>query len=364
VTPLRIAIDARELAGHVTGVGTYLLNLLEHWVVRDDVRIRLFAHKALSDDVGRIPGMDRATVVIRPSSRGGTMWEQIALPRGEEFAAADVLFAPAYTAPLQSRLPTVLVIHDVSFAAHPEWFRQPERTRRRLVTQAAARRAARIITVSDFSAAEIERHLHIPRARITVIPHGAPPRSPGLAIDAREPLVVYVGSIFNRRHVPDLIAAFVLAARDRPDARLLIAGANRTWPLEDIRGLIDRSGLASRITWRENASNAEIADALSRASVSAFLSEYEGFALTPLEGLAHGVPPVLADTPVAREIYGDAALYVAVGDVAGAAAAMGRLLDDPGARAPLVAQAGTLWARYDWARAAGATLHVLREAAR
>ena len=48
-----------------------------------------------------------------------------------------------------------------------------------------------------------------------------------------------------------------------------------------------------------------------RASVFAFLSEYEGFGLTPLEALAAGVPPVVLDTPVAREVYGPAARYVA-----------------------------------------------------
>ncbi len=50
-----------------------------------------------------------------------------------------------------------------------------------------------------------------------------------------------------------------------------------------------------------------------RASVFAFLSEYEGFGLTPLEAMAHGAAPVVLDTPVAREIYGPAARYVALG---------------------------------------------------
>ena len=49
---------------------------------------------------------------------------------------------------------------------------------------------------------------------------------------------------------------------------------------------------------------------IARASVFAFPSEYEGFGLTPLEALAAGVPPVVLDTPIAREIYGPAARYV------------------------------------------------------
>jgi glycosyltransferase involved in cell wall biosynthesis len=363
MTPLHVAVDARELAGHVTGVGVYLLNLLRAWLPREDVRISLVAHRDLSAEVSALPDADRAELLVRPDRTGGTLWEQIRLAGAA--AGADVLFAPAYSAPLRTPLPTVVVIHDVSFAARPEWFRPLERMRRNFITPRSARRAKAVVTVSEFSAREIEARLGVPRERIRVIPHGAPTRHGALApIAAREPLVVFVGSIFNRRHVPDLIAAFAMAGREHPDAHLLIAGANRTWPHEDIRGLIAASGAGSRITWLENPPSARIADALSRASVGAFLSEYEGFALTPFEALAHGVPSVMVDTPVAREVYGDAAVYVAAGDIAGTAAALSRLLADAGERAALVERAAVLWQRHDWGRAADDTLQVLREAAR
>ena len=276
-----------------------------------------------------------------------------------------MLFSPAYTAPLLISLPTVLALHDVSFAAHPEWYAQPGRWRRNFVARRAARRAAAVVTLSEFSAGEIARHYGVPRERIRIIPPGAPARPPAqVPLAAREPLVVFVGSIFNRRHVPDLIAAFASVARARADARLLIAGANRTWPHEDIAGLIGASGAADRMTWLERPSTARIAEALGRASAGAFLSEYEGFAMTPFEALAHGVPSVMTDTPVAREVYGDAAMYVEAGDVSGAAAALSRLLDNPEARATLVAHAQPMWSRFDWERSAVDLLRVLREAAR
>ena len=365
MTPLTIAVDARELAGHVTGVGTYLLNLMRLWLPREDVRIALISHRELSPEVLAVPGIERAHRVVRPGSTGGTLWEQLALPVSATRAMADVLFAPGYSAPLATGLPTVVAIHDVSFAAHPEWFRPLERQRRNFITPRSARRAKAVITISEFSAGEIETRLGVPRARIHVIPPGAPPRDPApIPVAARDPLVVFVGSIFNRRNLPDLIAAFTLAAREVPEARLLIAGANRTWPHQDLRALIDRSEAASRITWLESPPTARITDALSRASAGAFLSEYEGFALTPFEALAHAVPSVMLDTPVAREVYGDAAVYVRHGDVAGTAAALVALLRDPAGRAALVDRAAPLWERYDWSRSADETLRLLREAAR
>ena len=364
MTPLRIAVDARELAGHVTGAGVYLLNMLRHWLPREDVRLSLIAHRDLAPDVTSTPGLDRASVVVEPARVGGTRWEQLVLPRAAAATRSDVLLSPAYTAPLMISIPTVLALHDVSFAAHPEWYAQPGRFRRNFIARRAARRAAAVVTLSEFSAGEIARHYGIARGAMRVIPPGAPPRVPASPAVAREPLVTYVGSIFNRRHVPALIAAFTRVARGRPDARLFIAGADRTWPRQDIRGLVDASGVADRITWRTDASNAAVSDALARASVSVFLSEYEGFAMTPFEALAHGVPSVLLDTPVAREVYGDAAVLVDRADPDTVAAAVQRLLDDPALREDVVARGAPLWARYDWARSADDLLRVVREAAR
>lgn len=365
MTPLHVAIDARELAGHVTGPGTYLANLLRHWLPLQDVRVTLIAHRPLAADVDALPGIERAARVIRPDATGGTVWEQLALPRAAAPLGADVLFSPAYTAPLATRMPTVVAMHDVSFAAHPEWFRPSERLRRNAVSRLAARRAARVTTLSAFSADEIARRFGLDRAAIAVIPPGAPRRAEyATPISAREPLVVYVGSIFNRRHVPVLIDAFARVARERPEATLFIAGANRTWPHEDIGGAIDASGVKPRITWLEDASNALVSEVLARASAGAFLSAYEGFAMTPFEALAHGVPSVLLDTPVAREVYGDAALLVGGADASVVADALLRLLDEPATRQAIVERGDRLWATYDWARSATAMLGVFREAAR
>ena len=363
--PLRIAVDARELAGHVTGVGVYLMRLLPAWLSEPGVQITLIAHRELAPVVDSLPNITFARRIIRPSRTGGTVWEQLTLRDIATPAIADVLFAPAYTAPLRSRLPYVVTIHDVSFAAHPEWFAPRERLRRNMLTRRSAAGAAAVLTVSEFSAGEIASRFGIARGRIHVIFNAAPDR-PGTtaSIAARDPLVMYVGSIFNRRHVPDLIAAFELAARDRPAARLVIAGANRTWPHEDIGARIARSPVADRITWLQGASNHEISGLLARASVSAFLSEYEGFSLTPLEALAHGVAPVMSDTPVAREVFGTAAVLVPQGDVGAAASAIGRLLDAPAERATIVSRAEPLWRRYDAERSARETLAVLRDAAR
>ena len=66
-------------------------------------------------------------------------------------AGADVLFSPAYTGPILSPVPLVVAIHDVSYAAHPEWFPWREGVRRRVMARLSALRAARILTISEFA---------------------------------------------------------------------------------------------------------------------------------------------------------------------------------------------------------------------
>lgn len=357
--PLRIGADARELLGARTGVGRYLGELLSRWTSRADAATREFVLYAPAPLALEWPHTRTQVVPGRP----GTWWEQTSLAAAVRAAALDVFFAPAYTAPLRLGVPFAVTIHDVSFSRRPEWFRPRERFRRHLLSRSAAKRAGVIITVSEFSKAEIAEVYAVPSSKIRVIYNGVTLRTsrPGAA---REPIVLYTGSVFNRRRVPDLMAAFPQVVARVPDARLVVAGDNRTWPFEDLHRIAARSGLTGKVTIRNYVTEAELDDLYARASVFAFLSEYEGFGLTPLEALSAGVPAVVADTPVAREIYGDAVTRVPVGDIDAIARELVRLLTSREAADAQLAAAPAVLARYSWDRAATDTLAAIEEIAR
>jgi glycosyltransferase involved in cell wall biosynthesis len=360
---VRIGIDARELCGQPTGVGRYLAGLLEQWSQSD----RAAAHEFVLYAPGPLtmPLDPRRFVTRRIPGPAGTWWEQYRLPAAIRGDHLDVFFAPGYTAPLRLPVPLAVAIHDVSFAAHPEWFTAREGWRRRFLSRRAAATAAAVITISEFSRGELVERLGADPARVHVIPPGitAP------VIDRRdhagtlEPRVLYVGSIFNRRRLPDLIRAFSTVVQRHPEAALDLVGDNRTWPRLDLEGAIAKDGVKGRVHWRQYVSEAELASLYGRARAFAFLSEYEGLGLTPLEALAAGVPPLLLDTPVARESCGAAALYASMGDIPGIATALERLLFDADTRHRLLSVAPAVLARYDWADAARRTLDVLETAA-
>src|SRR6478736_1259882 len=210
---VRIAIDGRELGGEATGVGRYLHHLLVEWARLADAAAHRFSIYSPNGRLGLPPDFPGEVVTV--PGDGGTRWEQGQLARALRKDRPDVLFAPGYTAPVVHGVPTVLVIHDVSFLAHPEWFGRREGLRRRLLVRLSSARAKRILTVSEFSRDEIVRRLGIPASRVRVIRHGLPaPRA--VATGARQPLVLYVGSLFNRRHIPELIEGFARVAATNP----------------------------------------------------------------------------------------------------------------------------------------------------
>ena len=408
---MRIGIDARELCGRATGAGRYLSGLLQQWATDADAHeFVLYAPEgiALTLDARRFPTR------LLPGS-AGTWWEQVQIPRAATSDRLDVWFAPAYSAPLRLTTPIVVAIHDLSFVAHPEWFRLREGVRRRWLTRLAAQKARAVITISQFSRRELIERLHVPDGQIHVIPPGVGTGDSGLGtgghivvsrqspVPSRQSLVpnpqslipnpqslvpnpqslvpnpqslvpnpqslipspykvLYVGSIFNRRHVIDLIRGFAAVARSHAAASLDIVGDDRSHPREELRATIAAEGLAEQVHWHEYVSDEVLRQLYARARAFAFLSEYEGLGLTPLEALAAGVPPVLLDTAVARESCGDAAVYVPVGDVPAITRALESVLFDEGVRARILAAAPNELAKYSWPRAARETIEVLERA--
>ena len=306
--------------------------------------------------------------VIRPGA-GGTRWEQATLAAAVRQARPDVLFAPGYTAPLLCPVPLALAVHDVSFAAHPEWFPWREGLRRRLVTRLAAQRARVVLTLSAFSRDEIVRHLAVDPTRVRVIPlglgmtpdwHAAGPPAP-----PRAPLVLFVGSLFNRRHVDALVRAMpsVLervtgrTPRDRRRQPHLAAvrssgsGRRARHRLARHRGII-RGRLPS--------ANAVRGSVGIRVPV-----RVRGVRPDAARGARGRCSAGRARHAVAREVYGAAATYVAAPDpglVADAVVAI--LTDQRSAASGARRRASRARAGTDWNDAARATLGAIEDAGR
>jgi len=367
--PLAVGIDARELGGRPTGTGRYLRNLIRHWRDSGD---RLFCY--FNGPPALDPVLDHPAVRKRPVGDGrarGIVWQERQLPRAAREDALDVFFAPAYSCPLSLDVPRVTTVHDVSFFAHPQDFAFGDGLRRRVLVRLSLR-ASRVVTVvSDFTRREVLRLFPDTGAPVVHVPHGADDDLPPLPsrAEARErlgvagPFVITVGTVLNRRCVPEILRASARLTRRRPGLVLDVVGENRTHPLIDLEGIAEELGTRPGVRFSGFVDDAALADRYAAADAAIFLSEYEGFGLPALEAAARGVPLVVSRAPALGEVFRDAALLVDPRDETEIAAALDRVLADERLRSGLAGAGRALAARHSWADTARRTRDALRQAA-
>ncbi len=279
-------------------------------------------------------------------------------------ARPDVFWAPA-PAPLSiSRdIPLVLTLHDLSWVHRPRDFTLYERAWHRAARPGRlARRAARVVSVSEATRREALERWDLAPDRVTVVPSGVRPvipRSPEALAELRgrlglpERYLLFVGALEPRKAPDVLVRAFSRARAVGLDADLALAGAGRLSPELAAPGVHLLGGVDDPTR-----------DALYAGALALVLPSWaEGFGFTPFEGLGLGVPPVVSDLPVLRENLGAAALYVAPGDEAALAVALLRVARDEPLRDRLVLAGRRAVAELTWPHAAERTRAVLAEAA-
>jgi glycosyltransferase involved in cell wall biosynthesis len=279
----------------------------------------------------------------------------------------DVLHSPALTAPLLTRAANVVVLADTTWISVPDLGRGQKGTVRlwQAVVPRVARRADRVIAISDASARDVETHLGVPRERIDVVPpgYGTSARSrPTPEREVREklglgagPIVLNVGAKKLHKNQLRLVQAFSGVREAVSDARLVLAGAQT--PYEDVlRSEVARLALAEAVVFPGYVSDQDLEGLYAAASVFVFPSLNEGFGLPVLEAMARGLPVVTSASSSLPEVAGDAALLVDPESVPEIERATLDVLSDAGLRERL-SEAGRLRPSvFTWDRSAAGTL--------
>jgi glycosyltransferase involved in cell wall biosynthesis len=274
---------------------------------------------------------------------------------------ADLVHCTATLGPAWTSMPTVLTMHDMLYWSHPDLMETQHYTPAvKWMERRASANAARIITVSQVSAAEIDHFLDFPRDRLHVIPH-APWRasaSGDLPIAERENLVIASGARRPYKNWHGLVRALaLLEPHERP--HLVVTGGRGEDPLQPV---VDAAGLHDWVELRGWVADAELDELYRRARALAMPTFAEGFGLPVLEAMAAGLPVIASDLPVLREVAGEHAVWFDPHDARSMADAL-RLVSTRPDLLQEHARAGLVRARrFTWERAAEETLAVLRAA--
>jgi glycosyltransferase involved in cell wall biosynthesis len=291
--------------------------------------------------------------------------EQTLLPRAVERSGAELLHNVFNTAPARPGVPQVTTIHDVIHRRFPE--RGVTALGVKALVPLAARRSARILTVSEASKTDIVRFLGVRADRVDVAPNG-----PGIREDAAGPPPAEVRRRFevgdapllltvapNRAHknVPRLVEALA----DIPAAVLVVPGY-ATGSDDRLDKLAARMGVAERLR-RPGWVDEETLDGLYRAA-DCFVcpSLAEGFGLPVLEAMLRGTPVACSNATSLPEVAGDAALLFDPTDVDAIAVSVRRILEDAELAERLRAAGPERAKRFSWRESAEKTLGCYRRA--
>ena len=350
---MKIGIDARNDG---TGVGRYTFSLIRELARLDRENEYTLFLNARRYAGYSAPGPNFRTVEADIPWFG--VREQLQLPRLVARERLDLVHYPHLTVPLLATTPFVVTVHDLNYL-------DPGATARRAVLRAGfrvelrkAKRARRLIAVSEHTRGEVVRLLGVDPDRIAVTyeaadaPAVAPDQATLERYGIEAPFFLYVGSAYPYKNLARLIDACA-----RVDGHTLVLAGE----YEDFGAALKQQA-SERVVFTGPVSESELAALYAGAFAYAFVSLAEGFGLPGLEAMAAGVPVVAARAASLPEVYGDAAHYCDPRDVGSIASALREVAADGELRQRLVERGRARAAEFSWARTAEQTLAVYREA--
>jgi len=377
-----IGVDAHNLEGNRTGAGRYLFNLLQEWKIANcksqiaDCKFILYFKDEIPSDLPQSELFESKLSNVSSTAKF-IHWDLWCAAKNDK---VDILFCPAYVAPVFWRGKLALILHDIIYEARPEWFNwqsPADKILLKWVSKKAARKAKIIFTPSEFSRQEIIKFYQVAPEKVKMVSAAA---DPGLQLELTEDTqaeiekikikyglkdkyVFYVGSIFSRRHLPEIIEAFFNLAKERSDYQFLIGGKNYTHPHLDIDKLIEQKNNAlgrKAIIKVDFIGDFDLKLLYSACAFFIYLSDYEGFGLPPLEAMSAGALVITSDHTSLKEVAGEAALLMKDNsDIQEIYRAMKQLVSDENLRNDLIKKGKEQAARFSWTRCAQDILNAL-----
>ena len=353
---VRIGIDARKL--HDFGIGTYIRNLLRH-LARIDARTE-FVVLCRPRDCETLAALGKNFRTVSETSGTYSIAEQVRIPLALKREGVTLFHAPHYVLPPLIRCRSVVTIHDCIHLMFPQYL--PNRLAFRYARASigfAARRATRIMTVSQSSKRDILRFVDTQPEKIDVIYNAYderfaidPPEEDVVRVRERYQLhdefVLYAGNVKPHKNLERLIEAFYLVRKRGLDHLKLVLIGDEISKYTALRRAVHQYQLHKYVRFLGYVPEETLAVMYRLAGVFVFPSLYEGFGLPPLEAMASGTPVVTSNLSSLPEVAGDAAVLVDPYDPRAIAEGVYRVLTDETLRRTLrlkgVARAG----QFSW----------------
>jgi glycosyltransferase involved in cell wall biosynthesis len=358
-TPPRIVVDLRLVDRPEMehgGVGRYALEVARA-LRRARSRWDLLVLSNRRDLVGSMA--PRPTRWPTGTTFGRVAWLHAGSALSRATRRADLWFSPGFVVPVWWRRPSVVTVHDLTFALEGGRYRGRLNALHALhATRRSARRARRVLCGSRQTADLLQRHLGVDPGRVAVTPYGvAEPflRQPVCDPAARDRFLLFVGVLEARKGLETLLPAF----RALDGAVELVLAGRPGWGTEQVLAELRRE---PRVRFEQSPSDERLAELYRRALALVYPSRMEGFGLPVAEAMASGCPVVASELACIREFAGDVPLYAAPGDAAALAERLERLLGDPSLQAQRSREGVRAAARLSWDEVGERTAQAIEDA--
>ena len=364
---MRIGIDAASLVGDKGGVGWHTHHLLKALLELDES----------TDYVGYLrPGSLQAGELSGWASGPRLRWietQRWLMSWRGRWDRLDLYHGPNFKMHTTGRYGGIVTIHDLWLARHPEYSRkllgQAGSSRRAIAT---ANRARKVVTVSEFSAREIESLYGIPRDHVRVIHNGVsedftPLCNDQIGAEVRTRwsippagFILFVGGADPRKNHVGFLQALA-SCRSQLGGRAIVLVGDAEHSQGSYAATATSLGLAQDVRCTGRLDREDLRRLYSCTDLFVFPSRYEGFGMPVLEAMACGAPTVTSSTSSLPEVAGDAALLVDPDDVEGLGRAMVIALSDTTLRENLRQRGYERAKFFTWQRAALSTSALYRE---
>jgi glycosyltransferase involved in cell wall biosynthesis len=370
-----LGVNALFLEPRMGGIETYVRELYPAILeARPDMRISMFVNERGRELIAAEPWAHGVQLVTHPllGIRGvRALGEALLLDSVARRRRCQLLHSVALTAPIRPRVPSVIMVADVTWLREPGAVPRLTRTLWKSLVIPAARRARRLIAISESARHEIAEDFAVPLDRIDVIPLG--PGSDGAVEPTDEaelrarlglgagPVILAVSAFLTHKNVERLVEAMPGIRAAVRDAMLVLPG-NWTPLQDDVRALARARGVESAVVIPGWVDAADLEGLYGAADCFVLPSRREGFGLPVLEAMRRGVPVACSQTSAVPEVAGDAALFFDPQRPEEIAQAITAILGDPGLAAELAEKGKERAALFTWRRAADETLATFERA--
>lgn len=363
---MKVGIDALALSNPMDGSQSFVRNLLKLLSTVDavnDYTIFVRSPEAVAD----IAVTDKMLIQTVASNQA-RMRIPFALSRAILRSGVDVLHAQ-FAAPLVCPSQIVVTIHDILFERYPQFFHPSDLRQLRIRVPLTVRRAAAVLTGSEFSKQDIARRYAIAPDKIVVAPYAPDPMFRPIHDTAQlarvsaqyrttDNYVLFVGVLKPNKNVRTLVEAYVRLRRaNRIDHKLVLVGSEDALQ-SDVRSLVKDAGCSNDLVFTGHIPASDLVALYNSATVFVQPSIFEGFGLPSLEAMACGTPVITSNTSAIPEVVDDAALLVNPLDVDELANALEVVLHDENLRSRLSVKGLARAGMFSWETTARTIVHV------